>query len=108
MVVSALLSLSDPTIMPNHGFYRPIYVTAPAGSLVNPQSPAPAVGFPDVCNRIVDVIIAALAAGDAGTCHCRDERDDVQHVSGRSAPGLGRALRLVLDQLAGGVGRPSD
>jgi N-methylhydantoinase B len=61
MVVSALLSLTDPTIMPNHGFYRPIHVTAPAGSLVNPRFPAPAVGFPDVCNRIVDVIIAALA-----------------------------------------------
>ena len=61
MVVSALLSLTDPTIIPNHGFYRPIHVTAPAGSLVNPRFPAPAVGFPDVCNRIVDVIIAALA-----------------------------------------------
>jgi N-methylhydantoinase B len=61
MVVSTLLSLSDPTIMPNHGFYRPIHVKAPAGSLVNPRFPAPAVGFPDVCNRIVDVVIAALA-----------------------------------------------
>lgn len=61
MVVATLLALTDPTIMPNHGFYRPIYVTAPAGSLVNPTSPAPAVGFPDVCNRIVDVIIKALA-----------------------------------------------
>jgi len=61
MVVSTLLSLADPTIMPNHGFYRPIHVRAPAGSLVNPRFPAPAVGFPDVCNRIVDVVIAALA-----------------------------------------------
>jgi len=61
MVVSTLLSLSDPTIMPNHGFYRPIHVKAPAGSLVNPRFSAPAVGFPDVCNRIVDVVIAALA-----------------------------------------------
>jgi N-methylhydantoinase B len=61
MVVSTLLSLSDPTIMPNHGFYRPIHITAPAGSLVNPRFPAPAVGFPDVSNRIVDVVIAALA-----------------------------------------------
>lgn len=61
MVVSTLLSLTDPTIMPNHGFYRPIHIRAPAGSLVNPRFPAPAVGFPDVCNRIVDVVIAALA-----------------------------------------------
>jgi N-methylhydantoinase B len=60
MVVAALLSLTDPTIMPNHGFYRPIYLKAPSGTLVNPVFPAPAVGFPDVCNRIVDIIMEAL------------------------------------------------
>jgi N-methylhydantoinase B len=60
MVVTALLALTDPTIMPNHGFYRPLHVRAPLGSLVNPLPPAPAVGFPDVCNRIVDVIFEAL------------------------------------------------
>jgi N-methylhydantoinase B len=60
MVVAALLALTDPTIMPNHGFYRPIHVKAPSGTLVNPNFPAPAVGFPDVCNRIVEVIMEAL------------------------------------------------
>ena len=60
MVVAALLALSDPTIMPNHGFYRPIHVKAPSGTLVNPTFPAPAVGFPDVCNRIVEVIMEAV------------------------------------------------
>lgn len=60
MVITALLALTDPTIMPNHGFYRPIHVHAPEGSLVNPRFPAPVVGFPDVCNRIVDVIMKAL------------------------------------------------
>ena len=60
MVVTALLSLTDPTIMPNHGFYRPIHVRAPTGTLVNPTFPAPTVGFPDVCNRIVEVLMEAL------------------------------------------------
>jgi N-methylhydantoinase B len=60
MVVTALLALTDPTIMPNHGFYRPIFVRAPEGTLVNPRPPAPAVGFPDVCNRIVEVLMQAL------------------------------------------------
>lgn len=60
IVVCALLSLSDPTIMPNHGFYRPIYVKAPRGTLVNPVFPAPAVGFPDLCNRVFDIIMEAL------------------------------------------------
>ena len=27
MVVTTLLALTDPSIMPNHGFYRPIHVT---------------------------------------------------------------------------------
>lgn len=62
MVVTTLLALTDPTIMPNHGFYRPIHVCAPEGTLVNPRFPAPAVGFPDVCNRIVDVLMEALTA----------------------------------------------
>ncbi|MBV9608047.1 MAG: hydantoinase B/oxoprolinase family protein, partial [Acidobacteria bacterium] len=60
MAVAALLSLTDPTIMPNHGFYRPIHIKAPVGTMVNPVFPAAAVGFPDVCNRIVDVIMEAL------------------------------------------------
>jgi N-methylhydantoinase B len=60
MVVTTLLALTDPTIMPNHGFYRPIHVCAPEGTLVNPRFPAPAVGFPDVCNRVVDVLMQAL------------------------------------------------
>jgi N-methylhydantoinase B len=60
MVVTALLALTDPTIMPNHGFYRPIHLLAPSGSILNPLPPAPAAGFPDVCNRVVDVILLAL------------------------------------------------
>jgi N-methylhydantoinase B len=60
MVVTTLLALTDPTIMPNHGFYRPIHVLAPEGTLINPRFPAPAVGFPDVCNRVVDVLMEAL------------------------------------------------
>ncbi|MBS1880458.1 MAG: hydantoinase B/oxoprolinase family protein, partial [Actinobacteria bacterium] len=60
MVVAAMLALTDPTIIPNHGFYRPLHIKAPAGSLVNPLAPAPAVGFPDVCNRVVEVIMEAL------------------------------------------------
>ena len=62
MVVTAMLSLTDPTIMPNHGFYRSIHVRAPLGTLVNPTFPSPAVGFPDVCNRIVEVLMEAVTA----------------------------------------------
>lgn len=60
IIVCSLLSLTDPTIMPNHGFYRPIYVKVPRGTLLNPEFPAPVVGFPDVCNRVFDVIMESL------------------------------------------------
>ena len=66
MVVTTLLALTDPTIMPNHGFYRPIHVRIPPGTLLNPTFPAPAVGFPDVCNRVVDVLMKALTSAMPG------------------------------------------
>jgi len=61
MVVTAMLALTDPTITPNHGVYRALHVLAPPGTIVNPLLPAPVAGFPDVCNRIVDVLLKALA-----------------------------------------------
>jgi N-methylhydantoinase B len=60
MVVTAMLALTDPTITPNHGVYRALHVLAPSGTIVNPLPPAPVAGFPDVCNRIVDVLLKAL------------------------------------------------
>jgi N-methylhydantoinase B len=60
MVVTAMLALTDPTITPNHGIYRALHVFAEPGTIVNPLPPAPVAGFPDVCNRIVDVLLKAL------------------------------------------------
>lgn len=60
MLVFAFLSLTDPNIMPNHGFYRPIYVKAPEGTLVNTKFPGAVVGYSDVACRIVEVIMEAL------------------------------------------------
>lgn len=40
-VYLAIALLVDPTIPHNEGTYRPIRVTAPQGSIVNPRSPAP-------------------------------------------------------------------
>jgi N-methylhydantoinase B len=54
--------LTDPEIPPNHGCYAPVSVSAPAGSLLNPTSPAAVVGGNvETSQRVTDVVFAALA-----------------------------------------------
>jgi N-methylhydantoinase B len=54
--------LTDPEIPPNHGCYEPVTVTAPEGSLVDPQPPAAVVGGNvETSQRVTDVLFAALA-----------------------------------------------
>lgn len=63
--------LTDPSIPSNAGCYRPITVTIPTGSLLDPTPPA-AVGGGNVetSQRIVDVLLRALrSAGSAIPAH---------------------------------------
>jgi N-methylhydantoinase B len=54
--------VTDPEIPPNHGCYAPITVTAPEGSLLNPDPPAAVVGGNvETSQRVTDVTFAALA-----------------------------------------------
>jgi N-methylhydantoinase B len=53
--------LTDPDIPPSAGAYRPVHVTAPAGSVVNARAPAAvAGGNVETSSRIADVTMAAL------------------------------------------------
>jgi len=61
-VYYALKALLDPTIPANGGFYRAIRVTAPPGSIVNAEPPAPVAWRTQTCQRIADVIFGALAS----------------------------------------------
>ncbi|MDQ2054576.1 hydantoinase B/oxoprolinase family protein [Halobellus sp. H-GB7] len=55
-------SLTDPEIPPNQGCYDPVSVSAPVGSLLNPESPAAVVGGNvETSQRVTDVVFAALA-----------------------------------------------
>lgn len=45
----------------NEGSFRPIKVTAPLGSIFNPRAPASAEARFTQCNRMIDLIIRALA-----------------------------------------------
>ena len=54
--------VTDPEIPPNHGCYAPITVTAPDGSLLNPEPPAAVVGGNvETSQRVTDVVFTALA-----------------------------------------------
>jgi N-methylhydantoinase B len=59
--------LTDPDIPPSAGAYRPVHVTAPAGSVVNARAPAAvAGGNVETSSRIADVTMAALGQAVAG------------------------------------------
>ena len=54
--------ITDPEIPPNHGCYLPVAVSAPEGSLLNPEPPAAVVGGNvETSQRVTDVVFAALA-----------------------------------------------
>jgi N-methylhydantoinase B len=57
-----MLALAGGEVQPNSGAYRPLTVTAPEGTLVNPRYPAPVVaGNTEMSNRLVDLLLEALA-----------------------------------------------
>ena len=76
---NAMLQLVGPDVAFNHGCFRPVGVTAPRGSLLNPVPPAACFGgVTEVSIRIIDAILGALSkaapervgAGSYGTCIC--------------------------------------
>ncbi|KAA9396168.1 hydantoinase B/oxoprolinase family protein [Haloarcula sp. CBA1130] len=55
-------AITDPEIPPNHGCYDPVSVSAPEGSVLNPDAPAAVVGGNvETSQRVMDVTLAALA-----------------------------------------------
>ncbi|MEZ5850839.1 MAG: hydantoinase B/oxoprolinase family protein [Hyphomicrobiaceae bacterium] len=60
-VYYALKTLIGPDIPPNAGFFRPIHVTAPKGSVLNATAPAAVNSRLDSGQRVVDLVHGALA-----------------------------------------------
>jgi N-methylhydantoinase B len=58
----AVRAVTDPTIPNNGGCFRPIGLTLPPGSLVNPTPPAPVNARTATIKRITGCMLAALAA----------------------------------------------
>lgn len=55
------VATSESRVPSNEGSFRPIKVTAPLGSIYNPRFPASAEARFTQCNRMIDLIIHALA-----------------------------------------------
>jgi len=60
-VYYAIKSVVDPTIPPNAGLARPLHVQAELGTVLCCALPAAVMGRISTCQRVVDVIMAALA-----------------------------------------------
>jgi N-methylhydantoinase B len=67
--IASMMLFLDPEIPRNHGFFRPLTVMAPEGTLLNPRYPAPVSGSTTECGgRVYDLCLRALslANGEKG------------------------------------------
>ncbi len=60
-VYYVLKAMLDPDLPNNHGLIRAVEIAAPLGSLVNAEHPAAVAGRANTSQRLVDVIVGALA-----------------------------------------------
>ncbi|MDP6705130.1 MAG: hydantoinase B/oxoprolinase family protein [Alphaproteobacteria bacterium] len=60
-VYYTMKGMLDPEIPNNHGLIRAVEITAPEGSIVNAVFPAAVAGRANTTQRIIDVLIGALA-----------------------------------------------
>jgi N-methylhydantoinase B len=65
-VYLTLQAATDPSIPANDGCYRPVTISAPPGSLVNPNFPAACTAGNECAHRIVNTVMRALAELPSG------------------------------------------
>lgn len=105
MVYGALKLIVNPDILLNSGFVRPLSVTVPLGSLLNPQYPAAVGGRASLAFRVSDMVFRALAKALPEKVPVVGEGGDVLHFIGRGPDGQPFA---AMDGFFGGWGgRPS-
>ena len=103
-VYYAIRCLTDPTIPPNAGCYRPIALNAPTRSLVNAELPAAVVGGNlETSQRIVDVLIKALSevAPERAIAACQGTMNNL--TFGGVNPDTNEPFTFY-ETIAGGVG----
>ena len=101
----AIKSITDPENPPNAGSYRPVEVITRPGSLVDARKPASMVGFGEVCYRVLDTTMAAIAGavGERGIASGSGSTGTVV-VAGRRRRGEGGGYFATLELSSGAYG----
>ena len=101
----AVKSITDPENPPNAGSYRPIEVRTRPGSLVDARKPGSMIGFGDVCYRVLDTTMAAIAGavGDLGLASGSGSTGTVV-VAGRRPSADGESYFAALELSSGAYG----
>ena len=102
----AVRAVTDPTIPNNAGCFRPIRLTLPEGSLVNPTEPAPVNARTATIKRITGCMVAALAQAAPDRAPAPNAGELVVMAFGGQWAG-GRSF-VTGDLLAGGSGASAD
>jgi N-methylhydantoinase B len=102
-VYYVLKGMLDPDIPNNHGLIRAVEIVAPEGTIVNPAFPAAVAGRANTAQRIIDVVIGALApALPEKAVGAANGANTTAVFFGRD-PRSGRSY-LYLETLGGGFG----
>ena len=101
----AVKSITDPENPPNAGSYRPIAVRTRPGSLVDARKPGSMIGFGDVCYRVLDTTMAAIAGavGELGLASGSGSTGTVV-VAGRRGSADGESYFAALELSSGAYG----
>jgi len=102
MVYYGVKALLDPAIPANAGLYRPIHVSSPEGSVVSAVPPAAVYSRIQVCQRVADMIFAALAPALPDRVMCHSTGGGLFNVSGVN-PRDGK-FYVYNETLGGGLG----
>jgi N-methylhydantoinase B len=110
-VYYAVKAAVDPGLPPNAGLARPLAVTAPAGSVLNCVAPAAVHNRLSLCQRVVDLVLGALAraipgrvtAAHNGACVMATFVGRMPAGCGGTQPGTG-APWVYLETIGGGFG----
>lgn len=104
-ICGGLKALVARDVPANSGFFRPVKLIAPEGSIVNPTFPAPVSARAPVFFRIFDLLFRVVAQLSTGTFAVPGVGGDAMHLTGTSAK---HGEFAMLDLFFGGWGARSD
>jgi N-methylhydantoinase B len=103
MAYVGIKAFLDPTGPVDHGFVRPITVSCPPGTVVNPIAPAATGGFTEVAYNLADLVLVALADIDPSrACAWGSATSNHQYVAGHDPRAKKRFI--YYDYQPGGCG----